>query len=332
MPLFKSRGQKNRKFDATEKSLENKADSNVEQTEESPRDTADVLTDGAPDEGEQTETSGAFDPNSTNQTDEDFVASDAENENAPSVEEGAGAVVDVDESTEAKAATASEEETNVAENLVDASDDGKEKNEENAALLREILDVATTLRQDFDVKFKYDKKKDEQVDRLYEECKAYRDDVFWTLKKDLILDVVCEIDDVEKRAAYFEKCERTPELCEKLLKFVRETAENLCFALEKHDVVAYSAAAGSRFDPSRQRALEIKPTNDETLDKTVAPVRKGFDYEANGKTRNVRKEIVYVYKYEPPTEPDALESRAEETPTPSVETVAEETSNVESQE
>ena len=148
----------------------------------------------------------------------------------------------------------------------------------------------------------------------------------------MILDVVREIDEIEKRAAFFEKEERTPELCEKLLKFVRDTAENLCFALEQHDVYAYRAPAGSRFEPSRQRALEVKPTNDETLDKTIEPLRQGFDYGANGKTRNVRKEIVYVYKYEPPTEPEAPESQAEEPAAPSVEIAAEETVNVESQE
>lgn len=177
--------------------------------------------------------------------------------------------------------------------------------DETAAALNELLEVATALRQDFDVKFKFDKKKEEQVDRLYEECKAYRDDIFWSLKKDLILDVVREIDEIEKRAAFFEKEERTPELCEKLLKFVRDTAENLRFALEQHDVYAYRAPAGSRFDPSRQRALETKPTTDETLDKTVEPLRSGFDYEASdGKKRNVRREIVYVYKYEPPKDDD----------------------------
>ena len=186
-----------------------------------------------------------------------------------------------------------------------ASETSAPKTDETVAALNELLEIATALRQDFDVKFKFDKKKEEQVDRLYEECKAYRDDIFWSLKKDLILDVVREIDEIEKRAAFFEKEERTPELFEKLLKFVRDAAENLRFALEQHDVYAYRAPAGSRFDPSRQRALETKPTTDETLDKTVEPLRSGFDYEASdGKKRNVRREIVYVYKYEPPKDDD----------------------------
>lgn len=182
---------------------------------------------------------------------------------------------------------------------------------ENGELLREIFDVATALRQDFDVKFKFDKKKDEQVDRLYEECKAYRDDVFWALKKDLILEIICEIDEIEKRASAYESRERTPELCEKMLTFIRDTAENLRVALEKHDVFAYSAPDGSQFDPARQRALGTRTTNDETLDKTVETARFGFDYEANGKKRNVRRELVYVYKYEPPTA-DATESKNDE--------------------
>lgn len=205
------------------------------------------------------------------------------------------------ESPETNAATERVEETSGVETNENESETSAPKTDETAAALNVLLEIATALRQDFEVKFKFDKKKDEQVDRLYEECKAYRDDIFWTLKKDLILDVAREIDEIEKRVAYFEKCERTPELCEKLLRFIRETAENLDFALGQHDVVSYASPVGSRFDPSRQRVLELKPTNDETLDKTIAPLRKGFDYEANGKKRNVRKEIVYVYKYEPPT-------------------------------
>lgn len=209
------------------------------------------------------------------------------------------------ESAETNAAPENGEETIDVEANENESQTDAPKTDENVAALKELLEIATALRQDFDVKFKFDKKKEEQVDRLYEECKAYRDDIFWSLKKDLILDVVREIDEIEKRAAFFEKEERTPELCEKLLKFVRDTAENLCFALEQHDVYAYRAPAGSRFDPSRQRTLETKPTTDETLDKTVEPLRSGFDYEASdGKKRNVRREIVYVYKYEPPKDDD----------------------------
>ncbi len=209
------------------------------------------------------------------------------------------------ESAEKNAASESVGETPDVEANENESQTDAPKTDETVAALNELLEVATALRQDFDVKFKFDKKKEEQVDRLYEECKAYRDDIFWSLKKDLILDVVREIDEIEKRAAFFEKEERTPELFEKLLKFVRDAAENLRFALEQHDVYAYRAPAGSRFDPSRQRALETKPTTDETLDKTVEPLRSGFDYEASdGKKRNVRREIVYVYKYEPPKDDD----------------------------
>jgi molecular chaperone GrpE (heat shock protein) len=209
------------------------------------------------------------------------------------------------ESAETNAAPENGEETIDVEANENESQTDAPKTDETVAALNELLEVATALRQDFDVKFKFDKKKEEQVDRLYEECKAYRDDIFWSLKKDLILDVVREIDEIEKRAAFFEKEERTSELCEKLLKFVRDTAENLRFALEQHDVYAYRAPAGSRFDPSRQRTLETKPTTDETLDKTIETLRSGFEYEApNGKKRNVRREIVYVYKYEPPKDDD----------------------------
>ena len=243
------------------------------------------------------------------------------------------------ESAETNAASESVEETSdlEANENENASETSAPKTDETVAALNELLEIATALRQDFDVKFKFDKKKEEQVDRLYEECKAYRDDIFWSLKKDLILDVVREIDEIEKRAAFFEKEERTPELCEKLLKFVRDTAENLRFALEQHDVYAYRAPAGSRFDPSRQRALETKPTTDETLDKTIETLRSGFDYEApDGKKRNVRREIVYVYKYEPSKEdykastddateaiePAAVEETGGETSAAPVETTA----------
>ncbi len=94
------------------------------------------------------------------------------------------------ESAETNAAPENGEETIDVEANENESQTDAPKTDETVAALKELLEIATALRQDFDVKFKFDKKKEEQVDRLYEECKAYRDDIFWSLKKDLILDVV----------------------------------------------------------------------------------------------------------------------------------------------
>jgi molecular chaperone GrpE (heat shock protein) len=276
------------------------------------------------------------------QTSEENVANDVNVEVCETSNEKAEPVAESADDGNTRLDDATTAETNATPEPMEANVEGSsaanetnvvaEKVDECAALLQDVLKTTTTLCNDFEVKIKYDNSKQEQINRLYDECKAYRDDVFWALKKELILDVIAEIDDVEKRAAHFAKLVAqasegsTSEVCEKLLKFVREIAENLRFTLEKHDVFSYSAPAGSRFDPATQRALETKPTNDETLDKTIEPLRKGFDYEANGKKRNLRKEIVYVYKYEPPTvveEPVAPTQNAE---TPSVANVEQEAS------
>ena len=310
-------------------------------TEEAARPLADSIEPNAPEASDEPVAQDAGTPDGT----EENIASFETLNECARVDENAQLELDdapqiAPESTLADEQTEENAEVERVEEATDATEPDEPEasevendaasNDKNGALLREILDVASFLRQDFDVKFKYDKKKDEQVDRLYEECKAYRDDVFWALKKDLILDVVREIVDVEKRASFFATREQTPELCEKMLKFVREIAENLRFALEKHDVFSYSSPGGSRFDPARQRALEVKTTNDETLDKTIEPLRQGFDYEGNGKTRNVRKEIVYVYKYEPSTVAEELSAASSEAESPEVENVSiDEAANVE---
>ena len=151
------------------------------------------------------------------------------------------------------------------------------------------------LLADFQSKLKYDEHKNKIIDEQHAELQEFRGGLLRKIVTRILADVIFELDDTEKLTRFYEAAEPTPENYEKLLKLTRQFAENLRLLLEKNEAVPYRCEPGTPFDPRRQRAMSILPTDDPAKDKTVAAtIRWGFEYE--GKV--LRQEMVEVYRYE----------------------------------
>ena len=174
--------------------------------------------------------------------------------------------------------------------------------------LEDVVVLLEQLRKDFGRNQTRDAKQQERIDKLYEENAEYKKNLVWSMKKELIESFIAEIDDVEKRWRPSKLDEPIPtdpkELAEqykKLLKYVcRELPENLRFALESHDVFAYSSEDGVEFNPKKQRAIKTTSTDRPELNKTIKSLRPGYDAIVRGQETNVRPELVEVFKYSGP--------------------------------
>ena len=164
--------------------------------------------------------------------------------------------------------------------------------------LEQVKNAQIALTKDFAAKLKYDATKQGQIDKLYRENQAYRDDVIEKFKLQLILAVIEQIDDAEKQISHFARQEETEKNYAKLLGcFSDVTVSFQDMLLERFDVSSWQCEPGTPFDPKRQRALKTSDTSDASLNKTVAAtLRPG--YEKHDGTV-VRPEMVEVYRHNP---------------------------------
>lgn len=181
--------------------------------------------------------------------------------------------------------------------------------EDAAGELRLLMEK---LLNEFGGKLKYDVKKQEQIDRLYQENCAYRDGLVEQCKKHLIQAVIEQVDDAEKQIAHF----RTEEFSEKNFKKMFRSFEDVALSLrdmllERFDVDSWQSDAGTPFDPKCQRSLRTTPTADTALVKTLRrSIRFGY------KTDDgiiLRPELVDVYIYDAQAAPSTVDP-ASETP------------------
>lgn len=177
----------------------------------------------------------------------------------------------------------------------------------SAHTIDDVYALLERLGVEFERKLKYDAKKDQMVDALHAENSEYKKDVRWSVKKDLVESFIHEIDDVEKRwkPSKLDEIPSDPEELarehKRLLKYLCvELPENLRFALESHDIYAYTSEPGLEFDPKTQRALRTSSTDKPELDKTTRPMRPGYKTIVRGQETVIRPELVEVFKYAPP--------------------------------
>ncbi len=184
--------------------------------------------------------------------------------------------------------------------------------------LEDVVALLEQLRKDFGRNQTRDAKQQERIDKLHEENAEYKNDLVWSMKKELIESFIAEIDDVEKRWRPSKLDEPIPtdpeELAKqykKLLKYVcRELPENLRFALESRDVFAYSSEDGVEFDPKTQRAIKTTPIDRPELNKTVKSLRSGYKSVVRGQETIIRPELVEVFKYSGPAPDVSAQSEA----------------------
>lgn len=165
--------------------------------------------------------------------------------------------------------------------------------------VEELLAMMNKLLVEFQGKLKYDAKKQEQIDRLYDENCALKSGLMEAFKKQLILGLIEKIDIAEKNISGFRPLPYTEENYRRLIS----TAEELPslfqdLLLDSFNVHCRQSNEGTAFEPSRQHILRTAPTSDESLNKTlVRSIRRGYQTE-EGKI--IRPELVEVYLYRNP--------------------------------
>ena len=149
---------------------------------------------------------------------------------------------------------------------------------------------------EFRGKLAYDATKQEQVDRLHAELQGHRADLVGKAVKPLLLGLVRLHDDVGKvLGALREKPEAdlTPAL---LLRHIAEIQDDVALLLGQHGAETFTVM-GDAFDPRRQTAARMVPTDDAArVGGVAARVRPGFEIG----DAVLQKERVAVYTAAPP--------------------------------
>ncbi|MDD3153998.1 MAG: nucleotide exchange factor GrpE [Victivallaceae bacterium] len=166
------------------------------------------------------------------------------------------------------------------------------------ALVREIgaelLDSMKTLHRSFESKLKYDARKDEMIDRQHKEIEDFKRGLVERVTLQIVNDLIFEIDSTDKLLKHYDGAENSEENYRKMLKIFSGFSLSLRDILEKYGFTSYCSSPGSAFNPKRQRATKMTPTDDARLDKTVkASLRSGFETDE----KIIRSEMVEVYIY-----------------------------------
>jgi len=158
------------------------------------------------------------------------------------------------------------------------------------SLLQELLKGMAGLRQDFDVKVKYDESKERLITNLHKELQFYRDDLHFRVLKPMFIDLISLYDDL---GTFIEGIpqDSNAQLVRHIVMF-QETVEEI---LHRNGVDTFNCEQETFF-PGKQRNLRVIATSDPAQDKHIARrVRPGFEYSS----KLLRHEIVETYKYTP---------------------------------
>ena len=183
----------------------------------------------------------------------------------------------------------------------DVENEGKpalsnEPNDANpsVAALATIKDLLENLTEQFESKLKYDKHKDEIIDKLHTENQAYKNDLFLKIVSPFINEVIILIDDYSglyKKHAEMGIAEIN---VVKLLKQFGDVSEDLEELLNKNGIESFTVE-GDTVDFTKQKVIKTVPTDVPEKDKTIHErLKKGFSRD--GKV--IRQEHVSCYRYE----------------------------------
>jgi molecular chaperone GrpE len=160
--------------------------------------------------------------------------------------------------------------------------------------LSKIKESITDLVSQFESKLKYDKHKDEIIDKLHDENQLLRNDLYKKLVLPFINEIIFIIDDY---SILFRKHSQTDVKdldVAKLLKQFGGISDDLENVLEKNGIEPFSCD-GDHLDSSKQKIIKTIPTDDPNMDKIICErVKKGYIMEA----KVIRQEQVTCYKYE----------------------------------
>lgn len=157
-----------------------------------------------------------------------------------------------------------------------------------------IKDLISDLSAQFESKIKYDKHKEEIIDKLHSENQAFKNDLYKKLILPLVNEIIFMLDDYSILFKKHSESEMNEVDVPKLLKQFGGISEDLENLLYKNGIDVYSVE-GEQFDSSKQKVIKTIPTDDPLKDKTVCDkLKKGFVLDG----KIIRMEHVSCYKFE----------------------------------
>lgn len=177
----------------------------------------------------------------------------------------------------------------------------------------------------FEDKLAYDQTKQEQIDKLHEELQKYRVDLLAKTCRPLINGIIRLYQNIGKTTQNL-KNKSTEELTSELIfKRIDDIQDDVQVLLEQHGVDCF-IEPGEEFNPRRQRALQKRLVEDESMHgKVIERVRPGFEYASE----ILQKELINIGFYQPPViSDDALNKPKETTQTGEDDVVTTEQNNL----
>ncbi len=171
----------------------------------------------------------------------------------------------------------------------------QETNNEVEGVTEKLDRIEASLEQltkEFEERFLYDEKQEKLMDQMHGELQNYRNDLYASLIKPILIDIIEVTDNIRKAGiTYAAKGKEEAEAAFVITDFI----EDMHYILNNYGVDIYKATAGEPFIPVRQRILSTIATNNMELNGKVAE-SKGFGYFYKGKA--LWPEKVTVYKYQ----------------------------------
>lgn len=159
--------------------------------------------------------------------------------------------------------------------------------EDEGPSLADIASLIEDLRHKFDEKIAVDEHKNGLFDKLYKERDEYKNDLYGKLLKPFIMGSIGIINDLR---LYVSKMDTYD--VERSLNYLKTLPDDIEELLENNGVELYSEESET-FNPRTQRAKKIVPTEDASLNNTIAErIEKGYSW--NGVV--LRPEMVAVYR------------------------------------
>jgi molecular chaperone GrpE (heat shock protein) len=155
--------------------------------------------------------------------------------------------------------------------------------------LARLADAVHEMRRIVDEHIAHDPAREQAVEKLYTELRAYRDGFLVESEKPLLLDLLLLYDSFHWFHHALVHEERSPEVISDAFQFL---VDELLEILYRRDVVPMEQA--ERFDRTLHRAVQVEHTDDSSQDQHVARVlKRGFVR----KEQVLRPEEVVVFRH-----------------------------------
>lgn len=144
----------------------------------------------------------------------------------------------------------------------------------------------------FQNRLSYDANQEKVIDQMHAELQRYKNDLFGTLIRPILVDIIEVVDSIRKTGEAFAA---TGEAEGKAAAIITDYIEDLHNLLASYNVEVYKSTPGDSYTPIKQRIVSYVTTGEVALNgKLVESL--GFGYLHNGKV--IWAEKVKVYKYQ----------------------------------